>query len=515
MNFIKKYSNKAHDFSIPKYCFVLTVVLFILTGFNTKAQAANDAPYLIKVNKQQNCITIYEKDSEGEYTVPIKAMSCSTGYATPLGTYDTKIKYRWKLLIDDVWGQYATRIVGSILFHSVWYTHMDPNTLSYYQYNKLGTTASHGCIRLTVEDAKWIYDNCKIGTTVIIYNDSDPGPLGKPSTLKLTGSSGWDPTDPSKDNPYHTKKPTILGAKDLTIEYGAKVDLLKGLSAKSSLGNFITSSLAVSGVVDHQTPGDYKITYSVEDELGHKAEKKITVTVDIPKEIPLIAGVKDRIVSGDEIINEEFCLEGVTAYIDHVEISKDQIQVNIEEQENYYNVTYTVQLENGKMATEKATIYLDNESPVLKGVTHRIHTSKITMNRKYAMKGVSVSDNYSKLKKKDIKVKFKEVDYNTYLVTYTVYDDLGNCTEETVQFTHYDYVIIDGVKNHKVPAGTKITEQLVLEGVTGTDGTKDLTKNIEVTIKEIYDNQYKVTYELEDEYHSYVSVIAYYTVENE
>ena len=35
---------------------------------------------------------------------------------------------------------------------------------------KLGRRASHGCIRLTVEDAKWIYDNCPAGTTVIIQD---------------------------------------------------------------------------------------------------------------------------------------------------------------------------------------------------------------------------------------------------------------------------------------------------------------------------------------------------------
>ena len=37
-----------------------------------------------------------------------------------------------------------------------------------------------GCVRLTVEDAKWIADNCPSGTTVEIYEDDDPEPLGKP-----------------------------------------------------------------------------------------------------------------------------------------------------------------------------------------------------------------------------------------------------------------------------------------------------------------------------------------------
>ena len=30
-------------------------------------------------------------------------------------------------------------------------------------YNGLGVVRSAGCVRLTCENAKWIYDNCKIG----------------------------------------------------------------------------------------------------------------------------------------------------------------------------------------------------------------------------------------------------------------------------------------------------------------------------------------------------------------
>ena len=37
-------------------------------------------------------------------------------------------------------------------------------------------TASAGCVRMTVEDAKWIMENCPTGTEVEIYNSSTPGP---------------------------------------------------------------------------------------------------------------------------------------------------------------------------------------------------------------------------------------------------------------------------------------------------------------------------------------------------
>ena len=44
--------------------------------------------YYIKVNLEQNVVTIYSKDEDGEYTIPVRAMVCSTGKATPTsGTY--------------------------------------------------------------------------------------------------------------------------------------------------------------------------------------------------------------------------------------------------------------------------------------------------------------------------------------------------------------------------------------------------------------------------------------------
>jgi lipoprotein-anchoring transpeptidase ErfK/SrfK len=35
---------------------------------------------------------------------------------------------------------------------------------------KLGHPASHGCIRLSLSDAKWVYEHIKAGTKVVIHN---------------------------------------------------------------------------------------------------------------------------------------------------------------------------------------------------------------------------------------------------------------------------------------------------------------------------------------------------------
>ena len=65
--------------------------------------------------------------------------------------------------------RYAYRIYGPYLFHSVLYSEKDTSTLRQGSVDNLGRPASHGCIRLSVEDAKWLYNNCAAGTTVKIY----------------------------------------------------------------------------------------------------------------------------------------------------------------------------------------------------------------------------------------------------------------------------------------------------------------------------------------------------------
>ena len=169
--------------------------------------------YYIVVNKQENVVTIYTKDEEGYYTKPLKSMICSTGIYTPQcskypkETYKTTgSKNRWNYLQRNVYGQYATQIVANILFHSVPYKRKDASSLEYWEYDLLGTKASVGCIRLTVEDAKWIYDNISAGTMVRFCEEDDVGPLGKPEAQKISDNEecrNWDPTDTAEGNPWN------------------------------------------------------------------------------------------------------------------------------------------------------------------------------------------------------------------------------------------------------------------------------------------------------------------------
>ena len=59
-------------------------------------------------------------------------------------------------------------IVGGYLFHSVIYSSPNNSSLQTGTVSALGRRASHGCVRLTVDDASWIYHNCPYGITVVV-----------------------------------------------------------------------------------------------------------------------------------------------------------------------------------------------------------------------------------------------------------------------------------------------------------------------------------------------------------
>ncbi len=180
--------------------------------FVTDASYAASHDYCIAVNTRQNIVTVYGKDADGSYTKPVKAFVCSCGKypndTTKLGRFYTEDKWRWEALYGGVYGQYAIRITGPYLFHSVPYYQQDPSTLETEEYNKLGENASLGCVRMRVIDVKWLYDNTSTGTQVYIYDDAGYNePLAKPAAQRIdldSPNAGWDPTDPDPANPWNS-----------------------------------------------------------------------------------------------------------------------------------------------------------------------------------------------------------------------------------------------------------------------------------------------------------------------
>ena len=140
--------------------------------FNENAKKALK-PYVLKVSVSDQRVYAYAPDRNGDYTDLVRTMKCSTGRKgspTPTGTFtDTAPGARWHFFKKfNCWAQYAYYIEGDIMFHSVLYNQKE-GRVTQSSVNHLGSRASHGCVRLSVEDAKWIWNNCPANTTVIVY----------------------------------------------------------------------------------------------------------------------------------------------------------------------------------------------------------------------------------------------------------------------------------------------------------------------------------------------------------
>lgn len=133
---------------------------------------AKNTKYKLVVSIADQRVYVYGLNSFGEYELD-QTFICSTGLgdSTPTGIYTTSTEplNRWQYFQKfKCWAQYSFRITGDIWFHSVLYSAPNTRSLRHGSVSALGRKASHGCVRLRVEDAKWIYENCDDGTIVVV-----------------------------------------------------------------------------------------------------------------------------------------------------------------------------------------------------------------------------------------------------------------------------------------------------------------------------------------------------------
>jgi len=157
------------------------------------ARAASADTYSVEVDVTNQITTVYRN---ADRTI-VRQMICSTGIEnyTPLGTFQMEQsrpstdRMEWYYITKfKCYVKFATRIKGSILFHSVPYAEKDMGTIDREALDQLGTKASHGCIRLLWEDARWISEHCPEGTTVRIFTGAAKK-TGLRDLLKVQGYS--------------------------------------------------------------------------------------------------------------------------------------------------------------------------------------------------------------------------------------------------------------------------------------------------------------------------------------
>ena len=146
-------------------------------GMNKKAQSySSQTRYLILVNKSKHIVNIYQ-GKKGAWKLIRGNMLCTIGKkSTPtksgnfnLSTMRTKRKYGYK----DFGGStafYAARINAGNFFHSILYKHGCRNPYTAKPKDAtLGKNKSNSCIRLALENARYIYEKMPLRTAVIVY----------------------------------------------------------------------------------------------------------------------------------------------------------------------------------------------------------------------------------------------------------------------------------------------------------------------------------------------------------
>ena len=155
-----------------------------VASVNDPAKPAYELPYFFEVDVKNQVVKVWKYDyNTQDYTILDRAFLCATGTTSnpsPLGTFTLSGRKSAHCKFPK-WGggeaRWWTKINGDIAFHSVLYSSSsDDSTLKVSSLTGLGKRGSHGCIRLTVADAKWIYDHVQEGMQVWIHDDAEADP---------------------------------------------------------------------------------------------------------------------------------------------------------------------------------------------------------------------------------------------------------------------------------------------------------------------------------------------------
>lgn len=453
-------------------------------------------PYLIQVNKTQNCIIIYKKGSNDKYSEPVKAMICSVGFDTPEGEFTISDKYEWKIVNGNVWSQYATRVVGNVLIHSMPYAANSKDTLLAKYYNQLGSTLSAGCIRVSAKDAKWIMENCPAGTKVHIYESDSVEPLDRPQAIVVPEDAQWDPTDPDSANPYHGVTIGFQGVEaQKTVERGTQINYMSGISIQDTCGNDLSSQVKVTSKVEPFKTGSYEVQYYVEDAAGKTAQAS-TVYQVVDTKAPEFSGVKTTMnFAAVSDVTKDNILKGI-AVIDNNEIlDNNRISVVIPAVMQGPNaITLSVTDDYGNTATININAVVHVKPPVisLKPGMEAILPLTQKVDTAYALSRVTASHDGAAIPSDKITVSITPTEWG-YSLRYSVTDENGYIGVLNDSVTYVEYRI-------SPPANLVVTDindkSQLIKGVelkNNLGGSLEAS-SLSVSASFVSENQYQVTY---------------------
>ena len=139
----------------------------ILPDYMNILGLSSKTEYLMWIDSSKQRVFIFS-GKKGEWTL-YKTLLCATGTGeTPTVKGTFTLGDRGEYFISkslNVACLYWVSFKGNYLFHSILYNTQRTQIVD----ARLGAQLSHGCVRLAVDDAKWVYDHMPRGTTV--YSD--------------------------------------------------------------------------------------------------------------------------------------------------------------------------------------------------------------------------------------------------------------------------------------------------------------------------------------------------------
>lgn len=174
------------------------------TTTSTAKPKATLKSYKIEIDLTNQIATVYGiySDKSAKVLMSEFVSTARKGKTTPTGNFKIqgasggrKAKLRTaKMSSGKSYAEYLCRFHGAKCMHGVPYSKRNTSgRVSKTEFNKLGTPASSGCVRMPIKMCRYIYNNCPVGTPVRVFKGTKGKyPAGKPK--KYTATSNIDPT---------------------------------------------------------------------------------------------------------------------------------------------------------------------------------------------------------------------------------------------------------------------------------------------------------------------------------
>ena len=160
---------KLHDGTVKTYTRGYNVTRYpadVTAMINVANNYSSPSGYLLLVNRNTRKVGIFT-GGQGNWS-PLKYWDCTVGAPgtpTVAGVFSIGSRGGYFYSDDPIICYWYTQFYGGYLFHSVLYNRYTGGLLD----GTLGAALSHGCVRLQIDNAKWIYNNIPAGSTVVVY----------------------------------------------------------------------------------------------------------------------------------------------------------------------------------------------------------------------------------------------------------------------------------------------------------------------------------------------------------